>query len=231
MLVGESKWGYAPDVDESDFRCTILACLSSAIETAGNIVKFCNSPSTNFRIQDEIVSKIALTLVRGTSFPQLEAAGPCVVAMPSMIQKDSGQMQGKINALLSNCLLKRMSDPNCYSGTIDFTKLEAKGTTTVKKKNKTAAKNEQNLMQSTLLLSDSCINSFIDMHSSDSEEYLSYFTKLRALEILSEVSTRFKQRVQVAFASLEEIDESRFYETIENLDSFISYKSDYLRAH
>jgi hypothetical protein len=71
---------------------------------------------------------------------------------------------------------------------------------------------------------DACVNSFIDLHSSDDPLLLRNFVALKSPESLSAIQTQFEALLKANKGVLEREDNMRLKETAVNLKRFIKYK-------
>lgn len=124
----------------------------------------------------------------------------------------SGLLNPVLNALLTNALLRRLSESNAYSCD-------------------TMQQNKQlRLLEGSMQLMDSCMNAIIDLHTSDDLLFLTNYRKLNCNIKLQQSGEVFTNKLgsTTASACMDQSDLEKFSETLENLESFIQYKSGFI---
>lgn len=231
-------------VTENGFRRSLLSCTSSLIELLGQCTKlaavtnhraFSNPASSAVPIvltwTDDQMKNLALLLIKGGSFPNVEISVPSVLAMDALGQRDFalrdacgvaagsgaagagavGLVSPVLNGLLTNALLRRLQDPNAYA--CDTTQQDK----------------QLRLLEGGMQLMDSCFNALIDLHTSDEPTFLANYAKLQCDNRLQERGSFFANQLNAAQSKLDSNDLEKFSETLANMENFIQYKADFLK--
>lgn len=184
----------------------------------------CNGSSPSSAVltwSEEQLKNLAVLFVRCSSYPNVEVAVPGMLAMAALGQRDfalreatagaGGLLSPVLNALLTNALLRRLQEPSAYAS-------------------ETAQQNKQmRLLEGSMQAMDSAFNAVIDLHTSDEKVFLANYAKLQCAAKLQERGEFFAQQLHsAAVAKLDQNDLEKFSETLENLESFIKYKTGFV---
>jgi hypothetical protein len=214
-------------VTESAFRRSLLSATSALIDYLALLGKHCTTHATQpgdaaVLLTEEQLKNLAVVLVKGSGFPNVEVAVCSALAMGALGQRDfairegsgnqAGLLSPVLNALLTNALLRRLEDPSAYSC-------------------ETAQQDKQlRLLEGSMQLMDSCFNAIIDLHTSDDPAQFSNYLKLQCAAKLQQRGEHFTSHLGSAAASkLDSCDLEKFSETLENLESFIQYKAGFAK--
>jgi hypothetical protein len=214
-------------VTENGFRRSLLSAASSLIDfltlAAKHSTVHAAAPGdAAVVLTEEQAKSLAVLLVKGSGYPNVEIAVPSALGMSALGQRDfaireasgnqAGLLSPVLNALLTNALLRRLQDANAYSCD-------------------TAQQDKQlRLLEGGMQLMDSCFNAIIDLHTSDDPAFLSNYVKLQCAGKLRERGEFFSNKLgSTAAAKLDRSDLEKFSETLENLESFIQYKAGFTK--
>jgi F0F1-type ATP synthase beta subunit len=175
---------------------------------------------------------MALNLCRLSTYEDEEISLPCINAIGLLGQKNDeleaqegkGFVMYKINALLSNSLLRTLDKNSDKVVTINNTNLN--------NKNNNSNSDGNNTKMEILSIMGSCLSSFIDLHSSDNKDVLNNFTKLNSLDRLGRNLIVFENGFNNIDKSNINNDEEMlidFDEVILNMKSFLEYKANYCK--
>jgi hypothetical protein len=182
-------------------------------------------------IGDDSLQQMALNLCRLSTYDDEEISLPCINAIgllgqkndESEVQEGKGFVMYKINALLSNSLLRTLDKNSDKVVTINNTNLNDKNTDDNK---------SNNMKMEILSIMGSCLSSFIDLHSSDNKDILNNFTKLNSLDRLGKNLIVFENGFNNINKNDTNNDEEMlidFDEIILNMKSFLEYKVNYCK--
>lgn len=216
------EWELSPCLDSSQVahatRQTIvasaqaIASLFSAASDTSKVrpVSLLPSPgllSANISGVSDAVPTLVACLLRFLHVPIMEVnTATCELISCVAGSADSLALSQNENMVLTNALLKRISDPLAIS---------------------IAAKGVRNI-DTSLAVSAACYSALVDLHSSDEAAYLEVFSRLNVKNILSDNLATFRSKMQVDGATIDREELLSYKETYLNVKRFLKYKSNFV---
>lgn len=226
-------WGVAEEEDLPVLKSTVITQATSWLDFLSLLIAHSTAavpltPSTDalllshniqyrafHHLSADEVKQMVIFLLRWISAPQYEV----VLSVIQVIGQFAGESWSSVFPptlllLLTNGLINRLRAPAAFTVNTFTAFSDARKYT-----------KQDNLKISSLLVQDACFNAVLDLHSSDSLLFHEIYSKLRLNEVLHQEKEAFRTKLMESAGLLQESDQEKVHETIDNIEAFLAYKS------